>query len=165
MSVAFSQLTSRIRSINETPAPPIHWPSALLGLVLAIIVVVGISWAASPRADRPLALAVAHIEGPPVARGESPPAMMVVPTPIPPPPPPTPEPVVERLKVANTNGSGVNLRARAGERGQRLKTMPEGSGLEVIGADETADGIVWRNVKDASGTSGWVAGKFVARAQ
>ncbi len=157
MSVAFSQLTSRLRSVNETPAPPIHWPSALLGLALAIVVVVGVSWAASPRADRPLALAVAHVEPPPVAT--------VVPTPIPPPSPPAPEPVVERLKVANTNGSGVNLRARAGERGQRLKTMPEGAALEVIGANETADGIIWRNVKDASGTSGWVAGKFVARTQ
>lgn len=157
MSVAFSQLTSRLRSVNETPGPPIHWPSALLGLVLAVVVVVGISWAAAPRADRPLAMAVAHVEAPPEAT--------VIPTPIPPPPPPTPEPVVERLKVAHTKGAGVNLRARAGEKGQRLKTMPEGSALEVIGVDETADGIVWRNVKDAAGTSGWVAGKFVARAQ
>jgi hypothetical protein len=157
MSVAFSQLTSRLRSVNETPAPPIHWPSAFLGLALAVVVVVGVSWAAAPRADRPLAVAVAHIEEPPVPTA--------VPTPIPPPPPPTPEPVAERLKVANTNGAGVNLRARAGERAQRLKTVPEGTTLEVIGADETADGFVWRNVRDANGTAGWVAGKFVARVQ
>jgi hypothetical protein len=55
------------------------------------------------------------------------------------------------------------LRAQAGERGQRLKTMPEGTTLDVIGTDTTADGIVWRNVRDASGTSGWMAGKFLAK--
>jgi len=160
MSVAFSQLTSRVRSVNETSAPPIHWPSALLGLVLAVAVVVGVSWAAAPRADRPLAVAVANVEAPTAV-----PEATVAPTPIPPPPPPTPEPVAERLRVANTNGSGVNLRARAGERGQRLKTVPEGTVLEVIGTDETSDGLVWRNVKDAAGTTGWVAGKFVVRSQ
>jgi uncharacterized protein YgiM (DUF1202 family) len=78
---------------------------------------------------------------------------------------PEPAPPVERVKVANTNGSGVNLRAKAGERSQRLKTMPEGSLLEVVGADQTADGLTWRNVRDSAGTSGWVAGKFVARVQ
>lgn len=155
MSVAFSQLTSRFRSVNEADPAPIHWPSALLGLVLAVVVVVGVSWAAAPRADRPLAMSVVHVEPPPVST--------VLPTPIPPPPPPQPEPTVERLKVANTNGSGVNLRAQAGGAAKRLKTMPEGAALEVVGADETADGMVWRNVKDATGTTGWVAGKFVAR--
>lgn len=163
MSVAFSQFTSSSRSVNETTAPPIHWPSALVGLLLAVVVVVGVSWAAAPRADRHLAVAVAQVD----AAAEAPAAPPVVPTPIPPPPAPTPPPapVVERLRVANTNGAGVNLRARAGERGQRLKTMPEGTALEIVGADETADGVVWRNVRDASGTVGWVVGRFVSRVQ
>jgi SH3 domain-containing protein len=161
MSIAFSQLTSRVRSVNATDAAPIHWPSALVGLALAVFVVVGVSWLASPRrADRPLAMASASVAAPE-------PVVTVVPTPIPPPPAGTaqPEPAAERVKVSNTNGVGVNLRAKASERAQRLKTMPEGSILEIVGTDETAEGLTWRHVKDAAGTSGYVAGKFVARVQ
>jgi hypothetical protein len=161
MSIAITHLTSRLRSVNATDdAVPIHWPSALVGLVLAVFVVVGVSWLAAPRrTDRPLVASSAT-----AASAQSAPA--VVPTPIPAPvvtAEPTPAP--ERVKVSFANGSGVNLRARAGERGQRLKSVPEGTVLEVIGGDETADGIAWRNVRDANGTAGWMASKFLAKVQ
>jgi hypothetical protein len=162
MSVAITQLTSRIRSVNATDSVPIHWPSALIGLALAVFVVVGVSWLAAPRrADRSL---VASSSAAATAPAAAPAAPVVAPTPIPAPvvtPQPTPAP--ERVKVSFTNGSGVNIRARAGERGQRLKTVPEGTLLEIVGGDETADGIAWRNIRDAAGTTGWVASKFVAR--
>jgi hypothetical protein len=94
------------------------------------------------------------------------PVQAVVPTPIPAPVlTPEPAPAPERVKVSFANGSGVNLRARAGERGQRLKSIPEGTLLEVIGTDETADGTIWRNVRDAGGTTGWMSGKFLAKVQ
>ncbi|MFN8635703.1 MAG: SH3 domain-containing protein [Chloroflexota bacterium] len=170
MSIAFSQLTSRLRSVNATVAPipwpataaPIHWPSAAVGLVLAVFVVVGVSWLAAPhRVSRQPIPAAAQIAQAPVE------APVVVPTPIPPPPMTTPEPTpaAERVKVSFTNGLGVNLRAKAGERAARIKTMPEGSVLEVVGTDEAADGLVWRQVRDTAGTTGWVASKFVARLQ
>jgi SH3-like domain-containing protein len=57
----------------------------------------------------------------------------------------------------------VNLRARAGERGQRIKTVPEGATLELVGVDEQADGITWRNVREPGGATGWVTARFVAR--
>jgi SH3-like domain-containing protein len=105
----------------------------------------------------PLAVAVADVPA-----AEPP----VQPTPIPAPVVVAPEqPPVQRVKVAFTNGSGVNLRAKAGERSQRLKTIAEGTVLEVVGTDETSDGLTWRNVRDANGTRGWVAGKFVAQVQ
>jgi hypothetical protein len=161
MGIASSQLMSRIRSVNATDPAPIHWPSAIVGLALAVFVVVGVSWMASPRrVDKPLTVAAV------AAEAVLPPVATVVPTPIPA-PTTTPEPVkvVEKVRVANSLGSGVNLRAKAGERGQRLKTMPEGSVLEIVGTDETADGLIWRNVKDASGANGWMAAKFLARVQ
>jgi hypothetical protein len=165
MGIAISQVTSRLRSVNTTEPAPIHWPSAVVGLALAVFVVVGVSWMAAPRRlDRPVALAAAEtvVQAPVTELGPT-----VVPTPIPPPSTPVPEPtpVVERVKVAGTLGAGVNLRAKAGEKGQRLKSMPEGSVLEIIGADQTADGLTWRNVRDASGASGWMAAKFLARVQ
>jgi SH3-like domain-containing protein len=73
--------------------------------------------------------------------------------------------VIEKVRVANSLGAGVNLRAKAGERGQRLKAVPEGAVLEIVGTDETADGLIWRNVRDASGANGWMAAKFLARVQ
>jgi hypothetical protein len=158
MSIAFPQITSRLHSVNATSAAPIHWPSAFVGLVLAVCLVVGVSWLAAPRrVMQPVPVPVAAA---PAAEPQ------VQPTPIPAPTVAVPEPPpVERVKVAFTNGSGVNLRARAGERGQRLKTIAEGTILEIVGGDETSDGLTWRNVRDANGTSGWVAGKFVSRLQ
>jgi len=134
----------------------------LIGLGLAVFVVVGVSWLAAPRAsDRSMATAAL------ATTARTAPVPVVPPTPIPAPPiaAPEPTPAPERVKVSFTNGSGLILRAQAGERGQRLKTMPEGTMLDVIGGDMTADGIAWRNVRDAAGTNGWVAGKFVARVQ
>ena len=165
MGIAISQVTSRLRSVNTTESAPIHWPSAVIGLALAVFVVVGVSWLAAPRRlDRPVA--VAGIEAPaPAAVAEI--APTVVPTPIP--PPATPIPSRRRSSSGSRcparAGAGVNLRAKAGEKGQRLKSMPEGAVLEIIGTDQTADGLTWRNVRDASGTSGWMAGKFLARVQ
>jgi uncharacterized protein YgiM (DUF1202 family) len=157
MSIAFPRLTSSLRPIDATPVPPIHWPSAFVGLFLAILVVVSISWMAAPRrVERPLPAPVAP-----------PPTVQVVPTPIPPPvvATPAPPPSVERVRVANTSGSNLNLRAKAGERAQRLKSVPEGAVLEIVGADQTADGIVWRHVRDAAGASGYVSSKFVVNVQ
>lgn len=160
MSIAISQLTSRIRSVNANDPAPIHWPSALIGLALAVFVVVGVSWLAAPRrAD--LALVASTSAASATAPVQAAPA--VAPTPIPA-PVVTPEPPApDRVKVSFANGSGVNLRARAGERGQRLKTVPEGTILEVVGGEETADGIAWRNVRDTSGATGWMASKFLAK--
>ena len=162
MGIAISQVTSRLRSVNATDPAPIHWPSAVVGLALAIFVVVGVSWLAAPRRiDRPVAVAAAAVELPVPT-----PAPTLIPTPIPAPRmAPEPAPIVERVRVANSLGSGVNLRAKAGERGQRLKSLPEGAVLDIVGTDESADGLTWRNVRDASGTSGWMAGQFLSRVQ
>lgn len=156
MSIAFPQVTSGAHSVNATHEPPIHWPSAFVGLFLAVLVVVGVSWLAAPRrGERVISPAVA------AQSAQAPAVPTPVPTPIPAPPVTPPAPVVEQVRVAFTNGSGVNLRARAGERAPRIKTVPEGTILEVVGGEEVADGLAWRNVREPGGTSGWVAAKFV----
>jgi hypothetical protein len=156
MSVALEHLTTRARSVNASSEPAIHWPSAVVGLVLAVLVVVGVSWLASPRPGQlrgPQAPAVAPPQ----------PAPVVVPTPIPAPPPPQPvEPASQRLRVAFTNGRGANLRAKPGEQAPRIKTLPEGTVLDTVGGTETVDGLVWRSVRDASGATGWIAAPFAA---
>ena len=78
-------------------------------------------------------------------------------------PSPTPQPVIgQRLQVAGTGNDGANLRREPGQSGERIKTIREGTVLEVVGADRTVDGTVWRNVRDTQGESGWIAASFLA---
>ncbi|MCC7367786.1 MAG: cellulase family glycosylhydrolase [Chloroflexi bacterium] len=65
------------------------------------------------------------------------------------------------VRVAGTDGQGVTLREKPGVAGRRLSVVPEGARLTVIGEDVQADGRTWRNVKTASGASGWVAAEYV----
>ena len=74
--------------------------------------------------------------------------------------PPTPD----RLRVAGTDGQGVNLRAGPSLTASRVKTVPEGALLSTTGDTRQADGHTWWNVRDAQGANGWVAAEFVAPA-
>jgi SH3-like domain-containing protein len=83
-------------------------------------------------------------------------------TPPPNAPTPTPQGVGQRLVVANTGPEGVNLRRDPGQGGERIKTLADGSVVEVIAPDRTVDGIIWKNVRDAQGEVGWIAGSYLA---
>jgi uncharacterized protein YgiM (DUF1202 family) len=72
---------------------------------------------------------------------------------------PTPEP--ERVEVYGTDPQGANLRARPGRSGSVLQSVPDGSRLTVIGADQVVDGITWRNVQTEGGVSGWLAQEVI----
>ena len=151
--VAISQFGSASPRISQSAAVPLHWPSAVLGLLLAIVLVTGVAGLASMRrhGDRgqPRVAATEAVDG------------LAQPTPI---AMPTPQASLaaapEQVKVANTRGAGVNLRATPGERAPRMKTIPEGTSLVVVGPDQAVDGVAWRNVRDASGAVGWVAASF-----
>ena len=67
-----------------------------------------------------------------------------------------------RFRSANTGTEGANLRREPGQGGERMKTIPDGTLVEVVGPDRTVDGIVWRNVRDLQGETGWIAGSFLA---
>ena len=76
---------------------------------------------------------------------------------------PSPSPAAgPRLKVVNTENQGVRFRQRPSTQGQVLRTLPEGTVIEVVGPDESADGMTWRNVREPGGAVGWVAAEFVA---
>jgi hypothetical protein len=42
-----------------------------------------------------------------------------------------------------------------------LKSVPDGSQLTIVGEDEVADGITWRNVQDDDGLTGWLATEVI----
>jgi hypothetical protein len=66
------------------------------------------------------------------------------------------------VRVTGTSGQGLTLRASPGTAGRRLTVVPEGGRLVVIGEDSQVNGRTWRNVRTASGATGWVAAEFVA---
>jgi hypothetical protein len=70
----------------------------------------------------------------------------------------------ERVRVINTGESGANLRERPGSTAPVVKTVPDGTVLSVVGADQQMDGRGWRNVREPEGTQGWVAAELVERA-
>lgn len=66
-----------------------------------------------------------------------------------------------RMKVGDTGGTGANMRDRPGQTGAVVKTIPEGTVLEVVGEDRQMDGKTWKQVKDESGTVGWMASELL----
>lgn len=80
-----------------------------------------------------------------------------------PPSPPPGQVVGQRLQIVNTGGDGANLRRDPGQAGEKVKTIPEGTLVDIAGPDRTVDGTVWRNVRDAQGDSGWIAGGFLGQ--
>ena len=70
-----------------------------------------------------------------------------------------------RVRVANTDNQGLNLRSSPSTSATVQRVLPEGTVLEVIGQDRQAEGRTWRNVRvPNSGTTGWVAGEYVVSA-
>ncbi|MFN8522512.1 MAG: SH3 domain-containing protein [Chloroflexota bacterium] len=66
-------------------------------------------------------------------------------------------------QVGNTGGQGVNIRSEAGG-GRVLKTLAEGTAIDTLGPEMVVNGVVWRQVRDAAGVSGWMVGNAVVPA-
>src|SRR6266508_4431027 len=108
MQVAVSQAHARTVRLPPAVEAPIQWPSAIAGLVLAIAVVVGVSWLASTRqSEHRLTVRAAPIvptqPEPAAAAGQAAqaPAPTVAPTPIPPPAQATSAPELASRQLAS----------------------------------------------------------------
>ncbi len=77
---------------------------------------------------------------------------------------PTPTPGAERwMVVQHTNGLGLVLRPAPASTA-RLLLLQDGARLRVTGESVEQAGHAWLPVTAANGTSGWVAGEFLAPA-
>jgi hypothetical protein len=74
---------------------------------------------------------------------------------------PSPPAEGEKVKVKESDGTGANLRDKPGQTGTVVKTIPEGTVLQVVGEDKQMDGKTWKNVKDDAGTTGWMASELL----
>jgi len=66
-----------------------------------------------------------------------------------------------RVKVANTGGTGVRMRADPSKTAKVASVLPEGTTLEIVGENKTAEGLTWRNVRTAGDGRGWVAADYL----
>lgn len=78
-------------------------------------------------------------------------------------PPRVPLTIGDKAVVCCTDGAGLRMRAGAGTGHPLVKTLPEGTVLEVVGGPQEANGYTWWQVRDEVGTSGWVAADFLTK--
>ncbi len=67
----------------------------------------------------------------------------------------------DKVVVAGTGNAGLNVRAGAGTGHPRIKTLPDGAVLEIIGGPKDADGYTWYQVRDESGATGWAVNTYM----
>jgi hypothetical protein len=68
-----------------------------------------------------------------------------------------------RMKIANTDGQGANMRRTPSTTAPVVRTLTEGTVVEVIGAEMNAEGRSWRNVRhEQTGDTGWIASELLA---
>jgi hypothetical protein len=77
-------------------------------------------------------------------------------------PSPSPSPAAgAKMKIINTDSQGANMRQRPSTTAPVLRTLPEGTVVEVIGGETNAEGRGWRNVRDPGGATGWIASELL----
>ncbi|MCC7372216.1 MAG: SH3 domain-containing protein [Chloroflexi bacterium] len=67
----------------------------------------------------------------------------------------------QKVRVANTGGTGVRLRAEPSLKGAIAARLADGTVLEIVGEDRKADGLTWRNVRAPGDGRGWVAADYL----
>lgn len=70
-----------------------------------------------------------------------------------------------KMKIANTEGQGANMRQSPATTAPVIRTLSEGTVVDVIGNETNAGGRNWRNVRDPAGATGWVASELLVPAQ
>jgi hypothetical protein len=70
-----------------------------------------------------------------------------------------------KVRVANTDGSGLRLRAQPSLTAAITARLAEGTVLDVVGEDKQVNGVTWKNVKGGPGNhTGWVSAQYVVSA-
>jgi hypothetical protein len=78
-------------------------------------------------------------------------------------PAPAPAPPSKAGRIANTGGTGANLRALPHATSDLIQVVDDGESVSLIGVPESgADGRQWHNIKTTSGAVGWVVAEYVA---
>jgi hypothetical protein len=68
----------------------------------------------------------------------------------------------QTVYVGNTDRLGADFRQAPGAAGARIRTVPDGAVLEATGREQQADERTWSEVRDSTGTVGWVITDYVS---
>ena len=69
---------------------------------------------------------------------------------------------VERVKVANTGGIGVRLRAEPKQDGVRVTTLEDGKVVKTVGPDQQDANVTWKHVATVDDQfTGWVNSTYL----
>jgi hypothetical protein len=67
-----------------------------------------------------------------------------------------------KVKIVDTGPTGLNFRKAPARGAEKIRSLPEGSIYEVVSGPQSADGLVWWQLKDPSdGTTGWGAADYM----
>jgi hypothetical protein len=163
-----------VGQVEAKRASQVHWVRAglffLVGLIFLAIFAVRplFSRATAPQATPTLpAVEVAPttavtLEAPPVEQASPAPS----PTTLPPSPSPaattelTATPSITTATVSS--GVGVWLRGAPSTSGEQLEWLLDGTLVTLLGQQQTADDLLWEQVRTDAGVEGWVASDFLS---
>lgn len=187
MSLNPNQRPSRSRS-NQEMWPRWMWVAVP---ALVVVVGLGLYWALfSQPADEPavptMTPTIQVIESVPAlaatteatadpanltpTRPSLPPLATFTPTPMTITTPETPVPTGEATsatgltiggKATVAASSGLKMRAEAGTSSSQVKTLADGSVVEILDGPKEVDDYSWWQVRDEAGITGWVAGEYL----
>ena len=66
-----------------------------------------------------------------------------------------------KAAVKGTGGLGLNMRSGAGTTHARVKTLADGTLVELVGGPTEANNYTWWEIRDPAGITGWVADDFL----
>jgi hypothetical protein len=154
---------TRARMARPVASPWYRTVPFLLGVVLLVVLLgyglfrFGVTYLEARRPDpasdpAPVVTASANQPAASPATAASPGSVLIN---------PSPAATGPRVRVANTGGQGANLRQSPSTTAPVVKSLADGASLEVVGADQEAEGRTWRNVRDSAGATGWMAAELL----
>ena len=66
-----------------------------------------------------------------------------------------------QVRVNGTGAAGLFLRKAPSRSAEVVKTLNDGTVLDIVGNNKTAEDVEWRNVRDSDGNEGWVSAGYV----
>ena len=157
------QPVRRVQARVYRPVGGALWlgPAIGLGFGLCALLAIGLLIGARPQSADPSAIALrptailATITPSPVVPTATP-----LPTPV---PSPTPQGLyIGGAAIVSGTGSALRLRSDPGLQTTTLKTITDGTRLQILEGPRQADGLIWWRLRDPSdGAEGWAAQTYL----